>query len=109
MTKSEYYDANKHQSLNADFIDFNEIQIQKDELNPESKLIKSEGYETLSGESKEVIDLILHTPSEILGLITTPQGEKNKKLIIKYLERRWKSKLLVKFVIDEITELVKLF
>ena len=109
MPKSEYYDANESQSINASFIDFGEIEISKDELSPESKLIKCEQYQVLSHESKEVIDLILHTPSEILQLITTPQGQKNKKLIVKYLERKWKSKLLVKFVIDEITELVKLF
>ena len=109
MSKSDYYDSNKCQSLNADFIDIQDVEISKDELSPESKLIKDERYQLLSDESKEVIDLILHTPSEILDLITTPKGQKSKKLIIKYLEKRWKSKFLVKFVIDEISDLVKLF
>jgi hypothetical protein len=109
MGKSDYYDWNKSQSLNAEFIDIEEFEILKDELNPESKLIKDENYKNLSSEAKEVIGLILNTPSEIADIITTPKGEKSKKLLVKYLERKWKSKFLVKYVIDEITELVKKF
>jgi hypothetical protein len=109
MGKSDYYDANKCQSLNAEFIDLTDVQIIKDELSPESKLIKSESFQKLSGEAKEVISLILFTPSELIGVITTPKGEKSKKLLIKYLEKRWKSKFLVSAVIDEIVSLVKLF
>ena len=109
MPKSDYYDWNKYQSLNAKFIDIAEIQISENKLSPELKFIKSEQYKKLSNESKEVINLILHTPTELLGIITTPKGEKSKKLLIRYLEKKWKSKFLVKYVIDEISDLVKLF
>lgn len=109
MGKSDYYDWNKQQSLNAEFIDISDIEISEETLSPESKLIKSERYQQLSDESKEVIGLVLNTPSELIGIITTPKGQKSKKLLVKYLEKRWKSKFLVKFVIDEIADLVKLF
>ena len=110
MAKSDYYDGNKHQSLNAEFVDISEFEIpSKNDLSPELMLFKSEKYKSLSEESKVVIDLIVNTPTELIGIITTPKGNISKKLVIKYLENIWKSKFIVNQVIEELTELVKSF
>lgn len=107
MSNGEY-DWNMYCSINADMVDFTEVDLcQNDELDQESKVIKSEQYSNLSQESKTVISIIVNTPSEIIDMITTPTGEKSKNLIIKYLLKRWRSKLIVESVVQEITEFVR--
>lgn len=105
---TEYYEANKSASINADFIDHSEVDIESKDMNAEDKLIKLQKYNSLSQEAKEVVSLVINTPAEILGLITTPNGKKTKKLIINFLHKKW-SKFIVEKVIDELTKLAKSF
>ena len=49
-----------------------------DDKTPENEVIKNDTYQKLSREAKEVIQIILNTPSEILEIIATPKLAKIK-------------------------------
>jgi len=103
---SDYHDSNMYQSIKAEFVNSDEIEIRSREIDQLTKIIKTETYNSISEEAKEVISLILNTPSEMMELIATPKGLKSKNLIIKYLQKKWRSNFLVNSVIKEITEFV---
>ena len=66
-------------------------------------LLKEERWKELSEEAKEMINAILHCPSEILELITTPKnGKLTKRSIRKYFNIKWRSKLFTDLAIREI-------
>ena len=41
----------------------------------EAQVIKSESYNKLSKEAKKVVQIVLNTPSELIGLVTTPKTQ----------------------------------
>jgi len=49
-----------------------------DNETPEKEVIKNDTYQKLSQEAKEVIQIVLNTPSEILEIIATPKLAKIK-------------------------------
>jgi hypothetical protein len=78
------------------------------EVNPEIMLIKKQNYENLSNEAKEVIDIILNSPQEVIDVFSTP---KLKMISIKMLREAlitcWKSVPLVEQAIKEISQWVR--
>lgn len=106
MESKDYYAGNMYQSINAEFVDFQDVHDLGRPPDQLTKVIKAEEYNSLSQESKEVISLIINAPLEISELISTPKGARSKNLLIKYLQKRWRSNFLVNSVIQEITEFV---
>lgn len=77
-------------------------------LTPEHLLAKKQIFNCLSNEAKEVVQLILNCPSEILELITTPQQNRITKTRIKrYFSQHWHSQFIVDETIKEIEAWVK--
>ena len=73
-------------------------------------LLKEERWKELSEEAKEMVNTILHCPSEILELITTPKnGKLTKRSIRKYFNIKWRSKFIASLTIQEIINWVNKF
>ena len=49
-----------------------------DNETPEKEVIKNDTYQKLSKEAKEVLNIVLNTPAEILEIIATPKLAKIK-------------------------------
>lgn len=82
--------------------------LKSEMLTPEKLLIKKQLFNNLSGEAKEVIQLIFNSPSEILDLIKTPKQKRITKVKIrKYLSRSWHSTFITDLTIKELEEWVK--
>jgi hypothetical protein len=75
--------------------------------NPEHDFMKKESYERLSDEAKEVIDIVLNSPNEILELFTTPKQQKISAALLKnVLSKTWKSRFIVENVFKELKQWV---
>lgn len=85
------------------------IILQSHNLPPDEQIIKHQGWEALSNEAKEVIDMILNSPSEIIDFLSTPIRKKrlNKNNIKKYFRTIWRSKFITDKTIDEIIQWIK--
>jgi hypothetical protein len=82
--------------------------ILKSEINPENLYIKQENYQQLSAEAKEVIDIILNSPQEVLNLFLTPKRKHVSIAKLKtILAHCWNSTLLVESAFMEIRKWVK--
>ena len=76
--------------------------------NPETMLLKKQQFNNLSEEAKEVIQLILNSPTEILELIKTPkQNRITRTRVKKYFSTVWHSKFITEKTIEEIEEWVQ--
>ena len=75
-------------------------------IDPEKVVIKKESFQKLSDESKEVIQMILDSPKEVLAALSTKSGLVTKRSVRQGLQKLWSSKFLAKYVIDEITNWV---
>lgn len=76
--------------------------------NPEKSLIKKEMFNVLSSEAKEILGLILNSPTEFLsifGFETAKQA--NKEIIKKKLSKQWNDKRYVNKLFNEISEFVR--
>lgn len=83
--------------------------LKSETLTPEKILIRKQLFNSLSKEAKEVIQLILNSPSEILDLIKTPKQKRITKIRIRqYLNRSWHSTFITDLTIQELEEWVKL-
>jgi hypothetical protein len=77
-------------------------------INPEEQLIKKQNYNRLSSEAKEVINIILNSPQEVIELFMTPKLKKISLIRLKrILAKSWNSPLLVENAIQEIKEWVR--
>jgi len=78
------------------------------EISAEKALIKIQAWERLSNEAKELIDIILNSPNEIVDLIATPRRhEVTVRSIHKHLAKVFKSNWVAQQIIREIQEWVK--
>lgn len=84
--------------------------ILKSPLNPEKELIKKDSYQKLSREAKEIINIVLNSPQDVLELFLNP---KRKNISLKRLKQvlivNWKSTFLVENAIQEIKNWVNKF
>jgi len=70
---------------------------------------KKKKFQSLSDEAKQVIQMVLNTPTEIVDLIFTEKLKKiSKNKIALMLQRQWKDKKYVNKVISELEEYVKI-
>jgi hypothetical protein len=75
------------------------------ELSAEKQVIKIEAFERLSNEAKELIEVILYSPAEILKLISTPKRHKiTLNAINKHLTNVFRSKFIAQEIIKEIKQ-----
>ena len=89
-----------------------------DNNNPESVFIEKERYDSLSEEAKQIINIILSGPKELLesplGKLFFSRGKPvGKKLfrtkLVSYLTKQWKDQRYARRVVQEIEEYVKTF
>jgi len=84
------------------------IILNTEQENPEDFLIRKDEYNHLSTEAKEIINIILNSPQEILELFITP---KRKNISISRLKvilsKCWNSSLMVESAFKEIKRWVK--
>lgn len=76
--------------------------------NPEKSFLKKEMFEVLSSEAKEILGLILNSPTEFLsifGFETIKQAD--KAIIKKKLSKQWDDKRYVNKLFNEISEFVR--
>jgi len=89
-------------------LEHNEVILRSHEVNQEKKVIKSEEFNNLSDEAKEIILTILNCPEEIIDLITTPKlGKFSIKRIRNTFAEMWNSKLIADSAIMEIKRWVR--
>ena len=82
--------------------------LKSEMLTPEKILVRKQLFNSLSEEAKEVIQLVLNSPSEILDLIRTPKQKRITKVKIrKHLIRSWHSTFITDLTIQELEEWVK--
>ncbi len=87
----------------CDIIEESAIAVSGRQLSAEKQLIKQQAYDRLSTEAKEVIDLILNAPSEVIEYISTPKRKMITKRRIKfYLREMWHSHFITNLVLEEI-------
>lgn len=85
------------------------VTVPRIEANQEKQLIKHEQFKELSSEAKEVIDIVLNAPKEILEVITAPSKEEtSKKRLRPYLAKKW-GRAKVNKIFDELKEFTKTF
>ena len=85
--------------------DTGEIILQDNELTSEEKVIKTDSYNKLSDEAKELIDLVINCPEESMLVLMTPvQKRFSFRKIRSFLEVSWKSKFIADSAIKEVKE-----
>jgi len=67
-------------------------------------IIKKEVCNKLSNEAKEVIRMIIESPSDVISALSTPNGLITKRSVLHGLQKIWKSKFIAKMVIEELTQ-----
>jgi mRNA-degrading endonuclease RelE of RelBE toxin-antitoxin system len=76
-------------------------------IEKEENQIKAKKYQSLSSEAKQVIDIVLNTPTELLELITSSTLHKiGKNRIRLMMQRHWKDKKYADKVISELESFV---
>ena len=89
-------------------INGNTIILESNQPTPEEILIKKDAFNNLSTEAKEIIRIILNTPSEMLQAVTTKKANKiSRPLIQKYLSKIWHSKYISETAMEEVAEWAK--
>ena len=73
---------------------------------PEQIVIERERWFNLREETKQVIELIVDCPADVLDEITKG-GRLTKKAIAQYLRRQWGERLIVSQVMEEIKNYVR--
>lgn len=87
--------------------DSDEFPLHAHYQSPLSLILKEEAWNGLSNEAKEMVNVVLNSPSEILELISTPKsGNITKRSIRKYFSIIWKSRIITNLTIKEITRWV---
>jgi hypothetical protein len=91
----------------------NELQSESDPLSllieKEEIEIKQSRYQQLSSEAKQVISIVLNTPTEIFEMISSKKGRRiNKSKVEAMLAKQWKDKRHAKNVISEIEDFTKI-
>lgn len=77
-------------------------------ISAERAIIKKEAFENLSNEAKELIQIILNSPTEILEALATPKSKRiTKNSIFQHLSKIFRSKFIARLIIEEIQEWVK--
>lgn len=77
------------------------------QISAEQAVIKQESFDRLSSEAKEVIQFILNQPKEVLEILATPKMKLvTKRSIFKHLKKIFRSKIIARQIIKEITEWV---
>lgn len=79
-------------------------------LEKEKQKTKKMAYNSLTSEARQIIDIILNAPSEIMELIASPKTKKiNKERIELMLQEKWGEKRAAKLVMKELEAFVKTF
>jgi len=91
-----------------------EIEVESDAMSQEDAAIKSDLYEKLSEEAKEVVSIILKAPPELIKFdVITYDGKWKKRdgdnqyYLKRYFRKLWGSRLLVKHAFKELETFVK--
>ena len=77
--------------------------------NQERQVIKNDVYQKLSAETKEVIQIVLNTPAEILEIIATPKLAKIKPEKLKEFLYQTYTKKIVRRVYRELRRFTSSF
>lgn len=81
-----------------------------EEPSQEDSVMKRDGFSKLSKESKEIIDIVLNSPSEIIECFTTPKYNKISRDKIKdYLVKQGWNEKLVKGCFKELKDFCTAF
>jgi hypothetical protein len=70
----------------------------------EDIIIRREERNKLSKEAKEVIKMIIESPSDVISALSTPNGLITKRSVFNGLQKIWKSKFFAEMVINELTQ-----
>lgn len=73
-------------------------------IDPEKALLKKEAINSLSEEAKQVIDILIKSPSETIEALSSPNGLITKRSIRLGLQKLWNSKFIAKKVVEELTK-----
>jgi len=96
-------------SNESNYVDESEIFLIDETVNPEKDLIKKESYQNLSDEAKQVIDICLNAPMEIMNQLKSPIfGVVSKNSLLKYFRKIWKRQKTFS-VFQEVSEFVENF
>lgn len=96
------------QYINIDSNDSGEIILHSRILNPEETCIKNDLFERLSNEAKEVIDLVLNGPTDMVEFFASPTIKKvNKRRIKEFFSVHWHSRYIANQAIKEVETWVK--
>ena len=97
---SEYKSYNTVEIFNPEEVD--NIILHSKIPSPEAIFIKKDAYERLSPEAKEIIQVIIYSPNEILESL----GFQNitKRAVRIYFSKVWNSKWIAKHTIKELTK-----
>jgi hypothetical protein len=105
LTEEDYYRAWRIYNGSA-FVDIDKPNhdwcVPKYNKNPEQILLEKEAYEQLSAEAKMVINMVVNPSFEMLRECSTKTGMLTECSIRKGLTRILSSKLITKYVIEEI-------
>jgi DNA-directed RNA polymerase sigma subunit (sigma70/sigma32) len=83
--------------------------IPKTNTTPENDIEKQDTYNKLSNEAKEVIDIILNGPSDVINILTSPVTKVFQKRKIQSFMKQHFGKKIAKRVGVELTTFVKSF
>lgn len=77
-------------------------------IEQEEIFVKENKYRSLSAEAKQVIEMVLKAPAEILSIIASPTTHKISKIKIeRMLHRQWRDKKYARKVVAELEDYVK--
>lgn len=84
--------------------------LKSKEPSPELNVNKKIAYENLSEEAKEIIDIVLNSPKEIVEYLLTPKQKRfSLKRIKKYVSLLWNSEYIAEVAIEEVKKWVRQF
>lgn len=93
--------------FNMEFTELDDNEL-IDNNNPENIVIKQDNFSKLSIDAKEVIDVVLSTPIDIISLITTKHGNVSKTQVRNYFKAKF-GKIHSKAVFAELANYVSGF
>jgi len=111
ITEEDYLIAYSVQHKDFKQIDSDENDVlPSPQISAEKAVIKKEAFDRLSQEAKDVVDVILHSPAEIVQLISTPKRKQiTPRAIYQHLSKVLHSKVIAKHIIKELREWVRHF
>lgn len=92
--------------------DFKQVDTENDilpshQISAEQAIIKQQAFDKLSREAKDVIDVILNSPTEVVRLMATPKRhEITIRSVYRHLVKVFHSRFIARHVIREIQEWV---